>query len=151
MKKQKSGWEDEFDTEKATYEKLRCLQGLVIPSCYGQLQYEGSRALVLSDIGGTCVAEREGAVFREKNVRPFFDQALNALASQDISHDDMKLDNFHLVSNKAIMVVDLERVNELSPHKDRAWIVQADVDFLMQAYRDHLECLREDGLLPKAL
>jgi hypothetical protein len=57
LKKQKSGWEDELDTEKATYEKLRCLQGLVIPTCYGQLQYEGSRALVLSDIGGACVAE----------------------------------------------------------------------------------------------
>ncbi|KAK3933730.1 hypothetical protein QBC46DRAFT_105089 [Diplogelasinospora grovesii] len=150
LKKQKDGWDEEFDTEKATYEKLKCLQGLVIPTYYGQVQYMGTRALVLSDIGGACVAEPEGAVLSEQDVRPLFDQALSALASQGISHDDMKLDNFHLVSNggnKAIMIVDLERINELPPEKDRARIVQADVDFLMQAYRDHLECLREDGLL----
>jgi hypothetical protein len=60
-------------------------------------------------------------VLREQDVRPLFDQALNALASQGISHDGMKLDNFHLVSNggnKAVMVIDLERVNELPPHRE---------------------------------
>lgn len=148
LKKQKDGWDEEFDTERATYEKLKCLQELLIPICYGQAQYEGTRALVLSDIGGACVAEPEGAVLREQDIRPLFDQALSALASQGISQDDMKLDNFHLVGNggnRAIMVVDLERINELSPDKDHTQMVQADVDFLMQAYRDHLECLREDG------
>ncbi|KAK0655312.1 hypothetical protein B0T16DRAFT_498962 [Cercophora newfieldiana] len=120
---------------------------------YGEAQHEGTRALVLSDIGGSCVAEPEGAaVLREQDVRPLFDQALRALASQGISHDDMKLDNFHLVNrsgNKIIMVVDLERINLLPSQKDPIQIVQADVDFLMQAYRDHLKCLQEDGLLPK--
>jgi serine/threonine protein kinase len=152
LKKQKDGWDEEFDTEKAAYEKLKCLQGLVIPICYGQAQYKGTRALVLSDIGGSCVAEPKGAVLREQDIRPLFDQALSALASQGISHDDMKLDNFHLVNhsgNKIIMIVDLERINQLPPQKDPTQMVQADVDFLMQAYRDHLECLKEDGLLPK--
>ncbi|KAK5660768.1 hypothetical protein OQA88_12134 [Cercophora sp. LCS_1] len=151
LKKQKGGWDDEFDTEKAAYEKLKCLQGLVIPICYGQAQYEESRALVLSDIGGSCVAEPEGAVLSEQDVRPLFDQALNALASQGISHDDLKLDNFHLVNrggNQIIMIVDLERINQLPPQKDPTQMVQGDVNFLMRAYRDHLECLREDGLLP---
>lgn len=138
MKKQKDEWDDQFDTDKATYEKLRCLQGLVIPTCYGQVQYEGTRALVLSDIGGACVAEPEGAVLREHDVRTLFDQARIALANQGISHDGV---------NKAIMIAHLERINELPPEKDRAWVVQADVDFLMQAYQDHLDCLREDGLL----
>ncbi|KAH7303484.1 hypothetical protein B0I35DRAFT_415148 [Stachybotrys elegans] len=150
LKKQKDGWDEEFDTEKATYEKLKCLQGLVIPMYYGQAQHEGTRALVLSDIGGSCMAEPKGAVLREQDVRPLFDHALSALASQGISHDDMKLDNFHLINhsgNKNIMIVDLERINQLPPQKDPTQMVQADVDFLMQAYRDHLECLREDGLL----
>ena len=123
----------------------------MIPIFYGQVQCEGTRALVLSDVGGSCIAEPEGAVLREQDVRPLFDQALNALAGQRISPDDMKLDNFHLVNNsgnKIIMIVDLERINKLPPEKDHTRMVQADVDFLMQAYRDHLECLREDGLLP---
>ena len=62
----------------------------------------------------------------------------------------MKLDNFHLVyrgGDTMIMVVDPERINELPPQKDTIRMVQADVDFLMRAYRDHRECLREDGLL----
>ncbi|KAK0732275.1 hypothetical protein B0H67DRAFT_478096, partial [Lasiosphaeris hirsuta] len=41
LKKQKEEWGDEFDTEKATYEKLKCLQGLVIPICYGQARPRG--------------------------------------------------------------------------------------------------------------
>ena len=56
LKVQKSGWDEEFDTEKAAYEKLKRLQGRVIPICYGQAQYEGTRALILSDIGGACIA-----------------------------------------------------------------------------------------------
>ncbi|KAK4133954.1 hypothetical protein BT67DRAFT_456398 [Trichocladium antarcticum] len=151
LKKQKPGWEEEFDTEQATYQRLKCLQGLVIPTYYGQATHNKTRALVLSDIGGACVAEPAGAVLREQDVRPLFDQALGALASQGISHDDLKLDNFHLVDrggDRAIMVVDLERVNELPPEPDRcARLVRNDVRFLMRAYRDHVECLREDGLL----
>ncbi|KAL1861754.1 hypothetical protein VTK73DRAFT_6930 [Phialemonium thermophilum] len=152
LKKQKDGWEEEFDTEIAIYKKLRCLQGLVIPICYGQVQYEGTRALLLSDIGGACVATAEGAILKEADLRSLFDQALTALANQGILHDDLKLDNFHLVDragSKIIMVVDLERISELPLNKDRASMVKGDVDWLMNAYREHLECLKYDGkLLP---
>jgi hypothetical protein len=46
------------------------------------------------------------------------------------------------------MIVDLERINELPPETvlDRKRMVHGDVDYLMQAYRDHLECLRADGI-----
>ncbi|KAK3317508.1 hypothetical protein B0T19DRAFT_446474 [Cercophora scortea] len=154
FKKQKVGWDEEFATEQATYEKLRCLQGRVIPVCYGQTQHEGTHALILSDIGGACVAEPRGAVLTEQSMRPLFEKALSVLASHGIGQDDLKLDNFHLVDDgesKAIMVVDLERVNVLPPEMNRAKSVQHDVNFLMRAYRDHLECLRFDGLLLPAI
>ncbi|PNY21224.1 Uncharacterized protein TCAP_07277 [Tolypocladium capitatum] len=151
LKKEKDDWEEEFDTEKATYEKLRCFQGHVIPICYGQIEYDGARALILSDIGGACLAEPEGVVLHEKELRPLLDQALSALASCGISHDDIKLDNFHLVGqdhNWIIMVVVLERVDELSK-EELDWVVPNNVDRLINAYRDHLDCLRFDGLLPR--
>jgi hypothetical protein len=72
--KQKDGWEEEFDNEIAAYERLKCLQGLVIPRCYGQAQYEGTHALVLSDIGGVCVVEPEGAVLSVQDMRLLFDK-----------------------------------------------------------------------------
>lgn len=149
LKQKKEGWDEEFDTEIATYEKLRGLRVTIIPICYGQVRFEAKPALILSDIGGACVAEPKGAVLREEHLRPLFRQALSALMSQGISHDDLKLGNFHLVRNsagRAIMVVDLERVNEIPPEKDRDQIVQWDVNSLMRNYRDHLECLQWDGL-----
>lgn len=150
LKQKKDGWDEEFDAEKANYLKLRCMQGIIIPTYYGEVQFEGKPAIVLSDIGGACVAEPKGAVLREEHIRPLFHQALTALMSQGISHDDLKLDNLHLVkkgAGRAIMVVDLESVNEIPPEKNREQIVQCDVNCLMRAYRDHLECLEFDGLL----
>lgn len=150
LKRQKDGWDEEFHTERSIYEQLACLQGLVIPICYGQVQHDGKRCLVLSDIGGACVATPEGTVLTEQDIQPLFEQALGTLASHGISHGDLKLDNFHLVGspgNRTIMIVDLESADIIPPEKDRSWIVQSDVSFLMQAYRDHLVCLEYDGLL----
>lgn len=52
LKKEKEGWGEEFETEKATYEALKPLQGDAIPICYGEIDYDGRRTLVLSDVGG---------------------------------------------------------------------------------------------------
>lgn len=123
---------------------------MLIPVCYGQTEYRGERALVLSDIGGACVAEAEGAILHEKVMRGLFEQALRPLAELGITHDDVKLDNFHLVEKeggqKAIMVVDLERLNQLG-REDAIAHMMWDVDSLVEAYRDHLICLKSDGLL----
>ncbi|KAK4115961.1 hypothetical protein N656DRAFT_775960 [Canariomyces notabilis] len=152
LKKQKDGWEEEFDNEIAVYERLKCLQGLVIPRCYGQAQYEGTRALVLSDIGGVCVVEPEGAVLSVQDMRLLFDQALRALASRGITHDDLKLDNFHLINNNgrdwAIRVVDLERINIIPPDYNPMEEMQYDLDHLMRQYKGHFESLRADRKPP---
>jgi hypothetical protein len=61
-----------------------------------------------------------------------------------VSQDDVKRHNFYLINHsrdKIMIVVDLERISQLLPQKDPTRMLQADVDFLMQAYRDHLECL----------
>lgn len=146
LKMGKEGWGEEFDTELATYEKLRCLQGHVIPVCYGQIEYDGARTLVLSDVGGECLADPQGAILEENELRPLLDQALRALAALRISHSDLKLDNFRLV-NGTIMVVDLERVDEHASKEEAEKLEPFDLKFLMKRYRDHLKCLEEDGLL----
>lgn len=40
--------------------KLRPLQDTVIPRSFGEVRYEHTRALILSDIGGTALAMSEG-------------------------------------------------------------------------------------------
>lgn len=67
FKKQKEGWDEELDREKAAYAKLRPIQGITVPRFYGATAYNDTRAMILSDIGGACVASLEGAVLDEKD------------------------------------------------------------------------------------
>ena len=153
FKIQKDDWAEEFERERAIYEQLRPLQGVVIPHCYGCVNYDGKRALILSNIGGACLATPAGAVLAEKDLKPLLSQALTALAQMGVAHDDTKLDNFHLVTNDGkdkIMIVDLEIV-DTSPSEDNyAFATFSNVSHMIGLYRMHLDCLQHDGyLLPK--
>ncbi|KAK0624023.1 hypothetical protein B0T14DRAFT_428230, partial [Immersiella caudata] len=57
FKKQKKNWEEEF---KAAYAKLHLLQGIVVLRLFDELQYDNTPALLMSDIGGVCLAAPEG-------------------------------------------------------------------------------------------
>ena len=158
LKKQKDNWEDEFDTELATYEKLQCLQGHIIPTLFGKVEYEGTRALVLSDLRGASMAEPAGAILRsgtmlsEAEFRRLSAEALGALAACGILYDDLKLDNFlRLESHKGdsiMMIVDLEQVYEVECKEERSRLVEGDADLLAERYGKHLTCMRNDGFLP---
>ncbi|APA15269.1 predicted protein [Sclerotinia sclerotiorum 1980 UF-70] len=52
LKKCKPDWDDEFEVEKRIYRRLQPLQGRFIPYFYGEAIYDGSPALVLSEIIG---------------------------------------------------------------------------------------------------
>jgi hypothetical protein len=153
LKIAKDGWDDEFEREKATYEYLRPLQGVTIPRYYGCSDYEGKKALVLSNIGGACLATPEGAVLNEKDLRELATEALRALFSMGVAYDDTKLDNFHLVTDNGrdkIMIVDLEIVDQSLSEDDLAFTTETEVNHLILLYRMHLACLQHDGhLLPK--
>ncbi|KAL2017963.1 hypothetical protein VTK56DRAFT_1495 [Thermocarpiscus australiensis] len=148
LKKQKEGWEEEFEMEKATYAKLRPLQGIVIPRLLGELRYDNARALLLSDIGGACLATPEGALLEPADLRRMLCQALTALSHFGISQDDIKLDNFQLTGDK-IMMVDLERVNEvhLLGKEELDLGVKDTVDILADNYDSNQYCFWEDGLI----
>ncbi|KAJ4326725.1 hypothetical protein N0V84_002842 [Fusarium piperis] len=155
FKKQKEGWDEEFDQEKAAYAKLRPIQGIAIPRFYGAIAYNDGRAMILSDIGGACVASPEGAVLDEKGFYQLLSKAMTSLTDLGILHDDSKLDNLHLVTEGGkdkIMMVDLERVDMDLSEDDFAFAVESKADFLSRQYRSHLRTLEYDGmLLPKRL
>ncbi len=111
LKKQKDVWDEEFETEKAAYAKLRPLQGVVIPRYFVELVFEEKRAIVLSDIGGAALATPEGLLLELPELRRLVHQALDAFIPFGIFPSDIKLDNYHLTGSK-VMVVDLERVSE---------------------------------------
>ena len=50
-KRDKAELVQQLDDEKAAYEKLNCIVGWIIPRFYGEYEWHGGRALVLSDEG----------------------------------------------------------------------------------------------------
>lgn len=159
LKKRKDGRDEEFQIEQATYRKLRCLQGHVVPVFYGEVQVEGTPALLLSDVGGASMGEPGGAklgngtVLGESEFRRIAKQALGALAACGKSHEDLKLDNFRRVEDEkgesVIMIVDLEHVDDIESKEKQERIEEGDAKLLADRYRGHLEGMRYDGLLPR--
>lgn len=144
LKIAKDGWDEEFEREKATYQYLRPLQGVTIPRYYGCSEYEGKKALILSNIGGACLATLEGAVLDERDLRELVTDALTALSNMGVAYDDTKLDNFHLVTDNGrdkIMIVDLEIVDQSLSEYDLAFTTECEVNHLIRLYRMHLDCL----------
>jgi len=147
LKKMKKGWDDEFDTEKATYAKLHSLQGVIIPKLFGELRYgNNTRALLMSDIGGASLATPEGGMLGLDEFKRLIHQALGAFSHFRITQDDVKLDNFHLVDGK-IMVVDLESVNEDLSDEDFEFLVHCAVTSLSEFYERNQYGFWQRGLL----
>ncbi|KXX77149.1 hypothetical protein MMYC01_207561 [Madurella mycetomatis] len=151
LKKQKEGWDEEFEMEKATYAKLRSFQGIVIPKLFGEVRCDNTRALLLSDIGGVCLATPEGALLELADFRRLLCQALTALSQLRILQEDIKLDNFHLVDDK-VMIVDLEKVSEepLSD-QDLDFGIKSAVDSLTTFYERNQYCFWKEGLVSIAM
>lgn len=107
LKAQKIPWYDEFDLEKATYARLRPLQGTVIPELFGEVSYRGNRALLLSDIGGASADSPEGCLMDFAQFDRAVRECMAAVAKFGVTKDDVKLDNYHVVGAK-VMAIDFE-------------------------------------------
>ncbi|KAF4996504.1 hypothetical protein FDECE_12420 [Fusarium decemcellulare] len=151
LKVQKEGWDEEFDLEKAAYEKLRALQGITIPRYLGAAEHDGIRAMVLSDIGGHCIPTPEGAVLDPEDFKLLLHEALTSLTSHGVSQDDTKLDNFHHViqdGKDKIMIVDLEMVSTDMSADEFALGTKYTVDWLTRQYRGHRKSLELERFSP---
>ncbi|EQK99117.1 hypothetical protein G6O67_007499 [Ophiocordyceps sinensis] len=108
VKQLKPDWDDEFANELAMYAKLKPLQGSVIPVCYGEARcQDGSRAIVLSDVGGFSFWADEVVAMQEERLTQMTKEAFSALISYGVLYDDLKLDNVHVVGSK-VVILDLE-------------------------------------------
>ncbi|KAF5717571.1 hypothetical protein FMUND_5664, partial [Fusarium mundagurra] len=134
LKRQKENWEEEFDHEIIAYNRLRPIQGLTIPKLYGTIHYANTRALILSDIGGSSLSTPDGAVLDEQDIEPLLHQALTSLNEYGVCHDDTKLDNFHLVADEGkdkIMIVDLESADFDQTEEELAYTAKSKTKSLL--------------------
>jgi hypothetical protein len=147
LKEQKPDWDEEFENEKTIYARLSALQGLTIPVYFGEASVEGRRALILSDVGRVSLCGKPSLERDREDIARMIDEPLRAITKFGVEYNDVKLDNFHIVSANGgdrIMIVDLESVAELDPARapERAMVYTADRLFMY--WRQAEECHRRD-------
>ena len=141
--------EELFDTEVNAYDRLKPLQGLVIPTCYGRVSCNGARALILEHIGGISMSSPEGATFRLDELPPLFQPCYRAFHALGAYHGDANLSNFHLVNGK-IMALDLESVVFELSMDELVRYMASDIWDLAYRYRSMQAHYRHEGSLEAA-
>lgn len=150
VKRQKNDWEKEFRNEKAVYDKLKELQGKVIPFFFGQGYYDGLPALVLSEIDGVTLYElaRSKNDFPAEALRPYLEDVFRQFSEYGALYRDQRLDNFLLCDQGnerfRVMAVDLEQVDfpdHLNPwerlvNSDGAMSIMQDFEDMQHPHRD---------------
>lgn len=143
--------EELFNTEVLAYERLKPLQGTVVPICYsyGRARFRGARALILQDVGGISLFEPAGATLELEGLRHLLQECYHALHALGVHHDDPKLEHFRLVNGK-LMVLDFERVAFDQSTEEHANLMAAHVDDLATQYQSIRPSLQNNGLLEAA-
>lgn len=150
LKAQKIPWYDEFDLEKATYARLRPLQGTVIPELFGEVSYRGNRALLLSDIRGASADSPEGCLMDVAQFGRAVRECMAAVAKFGVTQDDVKLDNYHVVGAKVMaidfeMVSDLDRLRERLPEETYKVRAENNAKSITKQYEERQYSLWEQG------
>ncbi|KAH6976634.1 hypothetical protein EDB80DRAFT_305601 [Ilyonectria destructans] len=142
LKKVKPGWLEEFENEKLIYERLQILQGRVIPKFYGEAQFEGTRALILSEVVGIMPWEQKLPPLQADEFKELVEVAFQELNAFGLAYDDIKLDNMILVQDRVVLV-DLESVYEV-PLEHREYVFNSDRIQLMVVYKRYLDNCYDD-------
>ncbi|KAK3371894.1 hypothetical protein B0H63DRAFT_513445 [Podospora didyma] len=108
-----------FDTEVRAYERLKDIQGAVVPIYYGQVRYDGRKALILQDVGGVSLAEPVCATLEVEEFSRLLQECYRALHAFAVHQSDAQCGNFHLIGGR-LMALDLEMADFDLPADDNA-------------------------------
>ncbi|PWY94005.1 hypothetical protein BO94DRAFT_543271 [Aspergillus sclerotioniger CBS 115572] len=143
VKQQKDGWEEEFEDEETAYNKLKVLQGKVIPYFYGRGDFDGLPALILSDIDGIPLDDLALSNYdiSESSLKAYLEEVLSQFLKHGALYRDQKLNNFLFCDSTdcgsgKVMAVDLEQVE--FPDRFRPWhysVSQQGARSLMEDFR----------------
>ncbi|EEU39778.1 uncharacterized protein NECHADRAFT_79613 [Fusarium vanettenii 77-13-4] len=143
IKKLKPGWNDEFENEKSMYERLLCLQGTLIPKCFGETTVHNNRALILSEVDGVEACSQKFPCLEPPEFQRRIEEAFAELAQFGLAYGDLKLDNFLLVGDR-VVIVDLESVWEDTPDEIE-YANETHIEHLISMYERHLDGMSNDG------
>ncbi|KAK4236867.1 lipopolysaccharide core heptose(II) kinase RfaY [Achaetomium macrosporum] len=138
-----------FDTEVKAYNRLRPLQGVVIPKCYGLCYYRGTRALLLEHLPGVSLASPEGSTLTLEQLSALLQSCYRAIQAFGVHHEDPHMENFQLVDGR-IMALDFERVEFDLSEDDMEHFLKTSVVDMAYRYRSMQAYHRRQGALEAA-
>jgi serine/threonine protein kinase len=118
------------------YERLKVLQGTVIPTLFGQGPFNGRPALVLSEVDGITLRELARTDVQEKTLETQLEKAIQAIHEKGAEYGDLNLGNFLFCKNGEVVIVDLEEVE--FPDKRQPWersVNLGGMGYLMSRFR----------------
>lgn len=138
-----------FHTEVEAYRRLKPLQGVVIPQFYGCLRYNGSRAMLVEQLGGASLSSPEGATMELEELSALLQACYRALHAFGVYQDDSNLSNFQLVDGR-IMMLDLESAVFHCSADNLAFFMASSIGHLADHYVSMQEYYRHEGSLEAA-
>ncbi|GAB1313087.1 hypothetical protein MFIFM68171_03297 [Madurella fahalii] len=142
-----------FDTEVEAYNRLKPLQGLDVPICYGRVQYNGQRALLLEHLGGSSLASVENMLFDLDELADLLQAVYQRLQTVNVQQDDPQLGNYQVVvehGKKRLKALDFERVSFDPREDDENILTKNHIEELIWRYRCRRKYFRMEGLLEAA-
>lgn len=138
LKQCKLDWEAFWGREKAAYDKLKHLQGRLIPILHGEAESHGRQALVLSEIVGTMPWEQGRPLMSVCEFRQRVAETLKELHVLGLAYWNVQLDHIILVEDRVVLV-DLEEVHEVAP-EERERVFESDRACVEDVYSRFLDC-----------
>lgn len=138
-------WKEEFNNEIVVYERLKELQGYLIPFFFGKGYYDGLPALVLSEIDGITLhgLARSKKDFPRAVLETSLEDAFRQSSEYGALYHDQRLENLLLCDHGSqkckVMVIDLEQVD--FPDQLRPWEKQINTNGAMSLMRDFEDLL----------
>lgn len=104
----------------------------------------GTRALVLSDVGGIGLYEDAAGGRQTEDIEGMLLHSLRTLTKLGVTHDDSKLDNYRIVGDR-IMVLDFDS-SYILKDEDPQFYAKKDATFATELY-----WLAHGGAKPKLM
>jgi hypothetical protein len=127
---------EEFENEKSAYARLKALQGCYISNCYGEVNWNGTRCLLLSEIGGYALDDPQAPKIEAWKLKAMLEEAVREVTRYHVEPPEPKLDHFHVIDNHRVMMLDFEGASSMEP-EDAEFLYGVTCRETLRLYANH--------------
>lgn len=138
-------------SRRSASQRLKSIQGITIPKCYGLTAFDGRKALILDRLPGASLAEPDGPTLSYDEAKRRLKTCYDEISQLGAFQEDPTISNFILMPDKRrIMAVDLEYVAIDRTQEDIEYRNLSSMQASLEMYLGRQQFLRSDGYLDAA-